>query len=77
MCAVLRMLNPSKQQTLNERKGSKMNNKELFKIMFNGLKTDIDYRLGEGDSLEKAKAYAREKSAAGPAIWEAIEKHYS
>lgn len=54
-----------------------MNNKELFKIMFNGLKTDIDYRLGEGDSLEKAKAYAREKSAAGPAIWEAIEKHYS
>ena len=54
-----------------------MNNQEIFKIMFNGLKADIDYRLSEGDNLEKAKAYAREKSAAGPASWEAIAKHYS
>ena len=71
------MHNGTKLSNQANQRSSKMNNQEIFNIMFNGLKADIDYRLGEGDSLEKAKAYAREKSAAGPAIWEAIEKHYN
>ena len=54
-----------------------MTNKNIFEILLERTKEDIDFKLDQGDTLEQAKAYAKERSTAGWAVWEAIDKHYS
>ena len=54
-----------------------MTNKNIFEILLERTKEDIDFKLAQGDTLEQAKAYAKERSTAGWAVWEAIDKHYS
>ena len=54
-----------------------MNNQQIIETLVKKLSRTIEWRMEDfKESYAEAKDYAKEKSVAGPAVWDVLDKKY-
>lgn len=55
-----------------------MNNTQIIEALVKKLTATIVWRMEEmEDSYEQAKAYVKERSVAGPAVWKILDEKFA